>query len=201
MNISHNIISIPNRNFFDNITTTTTMRPPPPPKSQRPQFQRQSKGSCAGERLGQYPINTSTDQSWTMSDKTSSCDESMDRTASSIGSESNSKRGHNRSSHNNTTDDEPVPEWYQTPASINDVIDLRGFDDDHHDLRDNSKSTADKQQQQHGKKDSSSSSGVSVGRHQNFNQRQQRDHGHYQQRQQQQFQHPVHQSSEIVILY
>lgn len=103
-----------------------------------------------------------------------------------MGSDSMSKRANRSVEHDN----EPVPEWFQAPASIHDVIDLRGFDDDV-ESRDQSASSVDKM----GKKEGL---GGLPNRHQRT---QQRDHGrngmhaNYQRQQQPQMQHPVYQSS------
>lgn len=113
------------RNFFDNITTATTMRPPAQPKYRYPYNSSTKMGSCGNERLNSYPINNSSG-SLSMNETKSSYDESMDRTASTEFSEFDIKNHEKRDDVCN----EPEPEWFSTPASRHDVIDLHGFEDD-----------------------------------------------------------------------
>jgi hypothetical protein len=190
-----NLPTYDQKNFFDNITTATTMRPPPPPRAPRNQQFRQSKGfSCASERLSGYPMNVSTG-SCSINETKSSYDESMDRTASSLNSESDLKR-ENIANKGAEESNEPEPEWFSCPASRNDVIELHGFEDDA-EFRDSPSDISDKT----GKMDSSTNSGVVTG-HSNRNQNYNRPHRNYNHfgmnsnyRSQPQYHHPLQQST------
>lgn len=171
------------------------MRPPPPPRAPRNQQFRQSKGfSCASERLTTYPMNVSTG-SWSTNETKSSYDESMDRTASSVTSDSDMKR-EKFANKGAEESHEPEPEWFSCPASRHDVIDLHGFDDDV-ELQDRPADSTDKP----GKRDSSTNSGVVTGhsnRNQNYNNRPQRNYNHFGMNpnyRPQQYHNPVQQSS------
>lgn len=172
------------------------MRPPPQQKYRHPYPQ--TKGySCASERMASYPMNCSGGSM--MNETKSSYDESMDRTASTETSDLDLKNERKMKT-GSVDDNEPEPEWFSCPASRQDVIDLRGFEDDEG-YRGNSTDEIDRSGERNvGSKMFSDFNTGNANQRQNYNkQKNFINNGaklNYHHQQQQRYRHPMHQSSE-----